>query len=201
MQFQEGVSETGSPIFERPEQGPEVLESEEKEKEKEKDDPISYWVVNHTWPDNFAESCTMSSSNNTNKRQRTSDPLQSDKDEKSRSYSQSRQDGGVPEPYTKSYEKYIFTKGLDMDDFKSEELVSSDSKVTCKNLQNITREVISPTVYSKAETLEVVKLCRNRNETMINRDITPLIVSSIKLLYLKNEVHQFKHFTDEVNTQ
>lgn len=143
----------------------------------------------------------MSSSNNTNKRQRTSDHSQSGKDGNPRSYSQSRKNGNVPEQYTKSYEKYIFTKGLDMDDSKGEKLVSPDSKVTCKDLKSMTCVAISPTVYSKAETLEVVKLCRNRNEAMVNRDVTPLIVPPIKSLYLKAGVTQFEHFTDEVNTQ
>lgn len=148
----------------------------------------------------------MSSSNNTNKRQRTLDRSQRGKDEKSPSYSQSRKDGDVPEQYTKSYEKYIFTKGLDMDDYKGEKHVSPDSKVTCKDLQNIACVAISPTVYSKVETLEVVKLCRNRNEAMVSRDVTPLIVPPIKSLYLKDGVKQygvkqFEHFTDEVNTQ
>ena len=196
VQSQETVPETDSPIIERPEEGPEVSER----KEKEKDDPISYWAANHTWPDNFAEDRPMSSSNDNNKRQRTSDHSQSGKSEKTRSYSQSRKDRDVPEQYTKSYEKYILTQGLDMDDFKGEKLVSPESKVTCEDLQNITREVISP-VYSLAETLEVVRLCRNRNEAMVNRDVTPLIVPPIKSLYLKDGANQFEHFTDEVNTQ
>lgn len=199
MQFQESVSEIDSLIFERLEQGPEVLKSEEKEKEK--DDLINYWVVNHIWLDNFAESRAMSSSNNTNKRQRTSNRSQSDKNEKSRNYSQSRKNEDVSKQYIKSYEKYIFTKGLNMNDFKNEKLVFSNSKVTCNDFQNITREIISSTVYFKAKTFEVIKLCRNRSETIINRNITPLIVPSIKLLYLKDEVNQFKHFIDEINTQ
>lgn len=48
---------------------PKALESEE----KERDNPISYWAVNLTWPDNFAEPRAISSSNNTNKRRRTTD--------------------------------------------------------------------------------------------------------------------------------
>lgn len=88
-----------------------------------------------------------------------------------------------------------------MNTFKDEKLVSLDSKVTCKDLQNITRGVISLTVYSKAETLEVVRLCRNRNEAMINRDVTPLIVPPVKSFYLKDGAKQFEHFTDEVNSQ
>ena len=143
----------------------------------------------------------MSFSNSTNKRQRTSDRSQSGKDGKSWSYSQSRKDGDAPQQYTKSYENYILTQGLDMDDYKGEKLVSLDSKVTCNDLQKLTYMAISPTVYSKVETLEVVKLCRNRNEAMINRDVTPLIVPPIKALYLKNGVNQFEHFTDEVSTQ
>lgn len=59
---------------------------------------------------------------------------------------------------------------------------------------------ISPTVYSKAETLKVVNLCRNRNEAMVNRDVTPLIVPPNKSLYLKDGVSLFEHFADEVNT-
>ena len=141
------------------------------------------------------------SSNNTNKRQRTLDRSQSGKDRKSRSYSQSRKDGDVPEPYTKAYENYILTKGLDMKDSKGEKFVSPDSKVICKDFQKMTYEVISPTVYSKAEVLEVIDLCQNRNEAMVNRDVTPLIVPPIISLYLKDGGNQLEHFTDEVNTQ
>ena len=88
-----------------------------------------------------------------------------------------------------------------MNDFKNEKFVFSNNRMTCKNFQNITREIISSTVYFKAKTFEMIKLCQNRNEAMINQNITPLIVSSIKLLYFKDEVNQFKHFIDEVNTQ
>ncbi len=192
---QEIEPETYSPIIER------TAEPEAQGSAKDTD-PISFWTSNLTWPNNFAEP-NMSSSNNSNKRQRTSDLSQSGKDDKSRSYSQSRKEGSVPQPYSKSYEKWISVNGLEMDDFKGEELVSSSSKVTCKDLQNITREVISPTVYTDTEVLEVIKLCRNRNEATVNRDVTPLILPPIKLLYLKDKdkENQFQHFTDEVNTQ
>ena len=59
---------------------------------------------------------------------------------------------------------------------------------------------ISPTNYSKVETLKVVKLCRNRNEAKIKRDVTPLTVPSTKSLHLKDGGNQFEHFTDEVDT-
>jgi len=142
----------------------------------------------------------MSSSNNTNKRQRTSDRSQSGKDGKSRSYSQNRKDGDVPEQYTKAYENYIFTQGLDMNESKGRELVSPDSKITCKDLQNIPCETISPTIYSSAETLKVVELCRNRNEATVSRNITSLILPPIIALYLKDGGNRFEHLTDEIST-
>ena len=197
VQFQENVPKINSPITERPEEGPEASES----KQKDKNNPISYWAANHTWPDNFAESGAMSSSNNTNKRKRTLDYFSSGKNEKPQSYTQNRKDGSVPEQYTKSYEKYIATKGLDMDESKGAELVSPDSKMTCKDLQKITRETFSSTVYSNAEINKVVKLSRNRNEAMVNRNVTPLILPPIISLHLKNGGNQFEHLAEEVTTQ
>lgn len=75
-----------------------------------------------------------------------------------------------------------------MDDYKGEKLVSSDSKVTCEDIQKMTCVAISPTVYSKAEIIEVIKLCRNRNEAMINRDVTPdCAVNQITLSQRRNK--------------
>ena len=193
---QQSGTSTYSPIFERPEEGHEASESEE----EEKDDPISYWTANHTWPDNFAESYAMSS-NNTNKRPRTSDHSQSSKDEKSRSYSQSRKDGNVPEQYTKSYETYIFTQGLDMNYIKGRELVSPDSKGACQDLRNMECVAISPTVYSEDKILQVIDLCQNANEAMVSRDVTTLILPPIKALHLTDEANIFKDFTDQVRAQ
>jgi len=195
VQFQETVPETNSPIFERPEEEPEASES----KEKEKDDPVSHWAANHTWPDNFAESRSISSSNN--KRQRTSDRSQSGKDGKSPSYSQSRKDGDVPEQYTKSYEKYIFTQGLDMNYIKGMEFVSPDSKVACQELRKMECAAISPTIYSEDKILQVVYLCQNTNEAMVSRDITTLILPPIKALHLTDEAKRFKDFTDQVRAR
>jgi hypothetical protein len=194
MHFQKVVSERNNLIFEKLEQEFKILKSEEK------DDFINYWIANHIWFDSFADFRAMSS-NNINKQSRKSNSSRSDKKENSRSYSQSRKNEDVSKQYIKSYEKYIFTKDLNINDFKDEKLVSSNNKMIYKDFQDITCEIISSIVYFKTQTLDMIKLCRNRNEAMINRDITSLIVSSIKLLYLKNEVNQFEYFIDEVNTQ
>ncbi len=135
------------------------------------------------------------------KRPRPPNHSQSSNSGKTRSYSQDRKDGSVPEQYTKSYENYIFTQGMDMNDSKGRELVSQDSQNTCKDLQKMTYETIFPTIYSSAETLKVVELCRNRNEATVGRNVTSLFLPPIISLYLKDGENQFGHFTDEVNTQ
>ncbi|KAI4154068.1 MAG: hypothetical protein LQ340_001923 [Diploschistes diacapsis] len=141
------------------------------------------------------------SSNNTSKRPRTSDHYQSSKDEKPRSYSQSRKDGDVPEQYTKSYEKYIFTQGLDMNYIKGRELVSPDSKVASQGLGKMECTAISPTIYSEDKILQVIDLCQNTNEAMVSRDITTLILPPIKALHLTDDAKRFKDFTDQVRAQ
>lgn len=138
---------------------------------------------------------------NDNKRQRTLDRPESDKDEKSRSYSQSRKDGDVPEQYTKSYEKYIFTQDLDMNYIKDRELVSSDSKVACQDLRKMECMAISPNVYSEDKIIQVIDLCQNANEAMISRDVTTLILPPIKALHLTDEEKRFKDLTDQVRAQ
>ena len=207
VQSQETSFEANCSVLERPEGAPEAIEN----KEEDTEDPISHWAANHTWPANFADRRAMSSS--IAKRQRTSDRSPSAEEGKSRSYSQSRKDGDAPVQYTKAFEKRIFEQNLDMDDSKGAKLISLESKQFCNTLRNVKSVVISPTVYTMSEVLEVVRLCRNRNEAMVQRDVTPLIVPPLKSLYLKdggitkdggnnkNGVNAFEHLADEVNTQ
>lgn len=87
-----------------------------------------------------------------------------------------------------------------MNECKGRELASSDSKMTCKDLQTITCETISPSIYSSDETPKAVELCRNRNEATVARIVTPLILPPIISLDLKDEGNQFEHLIDEVDT-
>ncbi|KAI9781826.1 MAG: hypothetical protein M1816_002176 [Peltula sp. TS41687] len=176
-----------------PEEPAKELEAREIE-QKERQNPISYWAAHHTWPKDFAEHNLMASSNSTNKRQRTSECM----DVRSRSYSQSRKDGEVPEQYTPAYETHIFSKGLNMDTLRGEELISEESKQTCVSLQEITHNSIKPTIYPAAAIRKVINLCRNRNEAMVNRDVTPMIVPPLRSLYLSGDSH-LEHVVDEVN--
>ena len=140
----------------------------------------------------------MVSSNSINKRQRTSNPSQSDKDERSRSYSQSRKNEVVSEQYTAAYERHILTKDLDMNSLKDEELIFKKSKNLCINLQQITHKTIKSTIFSTGVIRKIINFCRNRNETIVNRDITPMIVPLIASLYFDGD-SDLEHVVDEVN--
>lgn len=197
LQPEETVPKTNIPVIESREKPAKKLGVRDPEL-KERHGPISYWAVHHTWPKNFTEHNPMASSNSTNKRQRTSDRSQSGKDERSRSYSQSRKDGEVPEQYTAAYERHILTKGLDMDPFKGEELVSEESKKLCIDLQQITHKTIEPTIFPTGAIRKVINFCRNRNEAIVNRDVTPMIMPPITSLYFGGD-NSLEHVIDEVN--
>ena len=81
-----------------------------------------------------------------------------------------------------------------MDDSKGAKLVFPDSKEYCNVLQDMKYVAISPTLYSKTETFEMVNFCQNRNEAVVSRDVTPLIVPLIKSLYLKDGVTPVQAF-------
>lgn len=99
------------------------------------------------------------------------------------------------------YEKYIFTKGLDLNYIKGRELVSSDSKAACQDLRKMKCVAISPTVYSEDKIVQVVDLCQNANEAMVSRDVTTLILPPIKALHLTDGAKRFKDLTDQVGAQ
>ena len=142
---------------------------------------------------------TMSSSKN--KRQRTLNCSQSDKDGKSQSYSHCCKNKDVLKQYIKSYKKYIFTQNLNMNYIKDKQLVFSNKKATCQDLWKMKCIFISLIVYFKEKIIHMINLCQNANEAMINDNVTTLILLSIKALYSTNKAKRFKDFIDLVKTQ
>ena len=197
VQSEETVPKTNVAVVDIGEKPAEKFRVQETE-QKEKHNPISYWAVHHTWPENFAEYNAMASSNNTNKRQRTSVSSEYGNNERSVSYTRSRKRGEVPEQYTAAYEEYILTKGLDMGDLRGEECVSKKSEKLCVDLQKITYKTIKPIIFPNTTIRKVIELCRNRNEAIVNRDITPMIIPPISSLYFAGESN-LEHVVDEVN--
>ncbi|KAI9674970.1 MAG: hypothetical protein M1817_001376 [Caeruleum heppii] len=197
VQFEEVVPRTSVPVIESPERPAKEHEARELG-HKESHNPISYWAAHRTWPEDFAEHNPMASSNSVNKRQRTADGSQIGKDERSRSYSQSRKDGKVPQQYTAAYEEHIVAKGLDMNHRKGRDLVSEESQKTCANFLRIDVDTIGPTAVPQNKIGDIVDNCKNRNEAMVHRDITSLIIPSLRLLYHCG-ASNLEHVVDEVN--
>lgn len=197
LQFDETAPKKNTPVTESAEKPAEELGVQEVE-QKERFGPISYWASHHTWPKSFTEHNSTASSNTNKKRQRKLYSSRSGKDERLRSYSQSRRDGEVPEQYTAAYEQHILTKGLNMDLLIGEELVSEESKKLCSDLQQITQETIAPTVFPAEAIRKVINYCLNRNEAIVNRDVTSMIIPSITSLYFGGD-KSLEHVIDEIN--
>lgn len=160
--------------------------------EADRYNPIETWIESGNWPGDFATkgfemADSRNSAKSSNKRPRTS------------SYSQSVKDGVVPVQYSAAYQRWIFTKGLDMDVLKGEECVSKESKAQCINLQKITLNAIQPSIFPEGSLRKVLNKCQNRNEALVNRDVTPMLVPPIMSLYFGGANH-LEHVIDEVNT-
>lgn len=190
---EETLSKTNIPVIEsskKPAKGLEIRETEQKERH----DPISYWIAHHIWPESFAEHNSMTPKN-LDKRQRTSDHSQNDR---LRSYTECLKNKEVPVQYTAAYQNYILTQGLNMDILEGKKLISKESEKLCVDLQKITHKTIESTTFSTEAIKDVIDSCQNRNEAIVNRDITPLIVPSIPSLYFGGD-NSLKHVIDEVN--
>lgn len=88
-----------------------------------------------------------------------------------------------------------------MNYIKNREFVSSDSKITCQELRKMKCAIISSIIYFENKVLQIIDFCQNTIEAMMSRDITTLILSSIKAFYLMNEAKRFKNVIDQVRTK
>ena len=117
------------------------------------------------------------------------------------SYSQNVKKKLAPPAYTDEWEGWITKYGLDMDLWKGEEYVCEESRKVYSELQKITLTTIQPSLLPESQErsfLEVLNRCQTRNEAMVNRDVTMLLVPPIIYLYLHGANH-LEHVIDEVN--
>lgn len=86
-----------------------------------------------------------------------------------------------------------------MDVLKGEECVSKESKTLCISLRKKTLKTIKPSIFPEGTLRKVLNKCQNRNEALVNRDVTPMLVPPIMALYFDGASH-LEHVVDEVNT-
>lgn len=85
-----------------------------------------------------------------------------------------------------------------MDELKGEKDVSKESQARCSELQKILVTAIKPFSSPEGSLRQILKRCQNRNEALVNRDVTPMLVPPITALYLDGANH-LEHVVDEVN--
>ncbi len=87
---------------------------------------------------------------------------------------------------------------LNMNSFKDEKLICEKSKNLCIDFQQITHKFIEFIIFSIEVIRKIINFCRNRNEAIMNRDVTSMIISSITSLYFERD-NSLEHVVDEVN--
>ena len=154
--------------------------------------PIENWVKTGQWPTNFIEKGFDM------KHPLSSAESSSKKKTRTLSYSQRVREGKLPMQYTGNYEKWLLAAGLDMDRIRGKDHISEESRKLCEELKTISRTTIKPIIYPSETIYRVVNQCKDRNEAIVLRDITPMIVPPITSLYFGGN-DNLEHVIDEVN--
>ncbi|KAI9807768.1 MAG: hypothetical protein M1825_005073 [Sarcosagium campestre] len=150
--------------------------------------PIEYWARTGRWPKKYFQEDEKMSQTYPQKRPRST------------SYSQSVKDGDNPRAYTPQYEQVLEKAGIFMVTDLSQAIISATYQQLYDNLLSGDYEVSHQTLFQDDEFRKLLRRVRNRNETRIFRDVTPLIVPSAELLYIHGDDH-LEHLTEELNAE
>ena len=99
----------------------------------------------------------------------------SSKRPKSTSYSQSVKDGDAEKAYTPAWETQLSSKSFNMDLENGEKPVLTWSRNLFAKLLKTKRKVIVPSIFPQEAQSRLLNSRRNRNESLVNRDVTSLI--------------------------
>lgn len=159
-----------------------------KEIKEENRNPIKYWAENGSWPKQHFEMDPNVSELTPKKRSRST------------SYSQSVKEGNKPRPYTPKYEEVLANAGIFMDAFQGQTNISNDCQELCNILLSRKYDPPIDSLFKDDRFWVALQRVRNRNESRVFRDITPFIVPSAELLYIRGLDH-LEHLTEELNAE
>ena len=150
--------------------------------------PVEFWAKHQIWPPKFAEKDPNMSEQNPKKRSSSS------------SYTQGVKDGQNPRPHTAAHERDMVKYDMIMDIFQNQTTISDDSKQLCADFLSARYALPKDTLFEDKTFEAVFRRARTRNEARLNRDITPLIVPSAELLYIRN-IANLEHVIEELDAE
>ncbi|KAI9779374.1 MAG: hypothetical protein M1816_003601 [Peltula sp. TS41687] len=150
---------------------------------------IDAWVQGATWPKGYFEP----------------DPIMSQPTPKKRSssnmsYAQSVKQGDNPAAYSPEYERVLEKAGIFMHQHLGQATISDTCKMVCATLLAGRYEGPKHSLFQGNLLGRILARVRSRNEARVLRDITPSLVPSAELLFIRGASH-LEHLTDELNAE
>ena len=155
-------------------------------------DPIQRWVEEGSWSGgNFDQDSNMAQSLT---RKRSTPSLSKHESDIS---GVSLREGNNPLVKSRRYEQILVSAGIYMDD-DDKVATTNESKVLCQNLLNADQTVPHDSLFNDDLFRRVCQRVRNKNEARVIRDLSPLLVPSAEILYLRGATN-LEHLIETVD--
>ncbi|MCJ1356468.1 MAG: hypothetical protein MMC33_006463 [Icmadophila ericetorum] len=125
--------------------------------------PVEFWARHQVWPPKSAEKDSNMSEQSPKKRSFSS------------SCAQGVREGQNPRSWSLAHEREMVKYHMVVDLFQNQTTISDNSKQLCTDLLSARYELPKDSLFEDDIYMAVFREARARNETRINRDITPLI--------------------------
>ena len=158
--------------------------------DSDKELPIEHWRKTGSWPRKlFQPNPNMSQLLN---KKRSSSTM---------SYTKGVKQGQFPPSHTPAYESQILRPaGIILDQQLGEESISDDCRELCNVLVSARYEPPEHSLFEEDLFLKVLNGLRNKNEARVVRDISPWLIPSAELLFMRG-VSELKDLTEEVDAE
>ncbi|KAI9780731.1 MAG: hypothetical protein M1816_002684 [Peltula sp. TS41687] len=151
---------------------------------------IDAWIQRASWPKEYFELDPIMSQPTSKKRSSSS----------SMSYAQSVKQGDNPAAYSPEYERVLEKAGIFMHQHLGQATISDTCKQLCATLLAGRYEGPKHSLFQGNLLGRILARVRSRNEARVLRDITPSLVPSAELLFIRGASH-LEHLTDELNAE
>ncbi|KAI9701455.1 MAG: hypothetical protein M1836_001510 [Candelina mexicana] len=153
---------------------------------------IYHWIQEGNWPREYFEQDSNMSQSLIRKR---STPSLSN--QQSDISGVSLREGKNPAVRSRRYEQILASAGIYMDN--DDEVVTTDAcKILCQTLLDTEQTVPQDSLFNDDIFERICQKVRNRNETRVIRDLSPLLIPSAEVLYVCGAKH-LKHLVENVD--
>ncbi|KAI4257287.1 MAG: hypothetical protein LQ352_001699 [Teloschistes flavicans] len=156
---------------------------------------LNHWIKEGTWPSEYFQPDSSMNQSLTRKR---STPSIAAEQASTPSNSISVREGKNPAARSPRYEDLLRTAGIFMSRQPGVDLPTNDSKGLIRTLMDTEQDYLQDSLFNSDIFEDFCQWIADRNEASIVRDLTPLLVPSAELMYLRGSRH-LRHVIEAVD--